>query len=67
MVRNWSRPATISQLSIDVNNVNQGQSIDLSGGFIGFNYYESLLSPAITAKLVIIDTGYSVTAGAGER
>ena len=67
MVRNWSRPATISQLSIDVNNVTQGQSIDLSGGFIGFKYYESLLSPAITAKLVIIDTGYSVTAGAGER
>ena len=67
MVRNCARPSTISQLSIGVNNITEGQSADLSGGFIGFKYYESILSPAITAKLVIVDTGYSVTAGVGER
>ena len=67
MVRNWARPASITELSIGVNNITQGQSADLSGGFLGFKYYESILSPHITAKLLIIDTGYSVTAGVGER
>ena len=67
MVRNWSRPASITELSLGVNNITDGQSIDLSGGFLGFKYFESLLSPHITAKLVVIDSGYSVIAGAGER
>ena len=67
MVRNWSRPASITELSLGVNNITDGQSIDLSGGFLGFKYFESLLSPHITAKLIVIDTGYSVIAGAGER
>jgi hypothetical protein len=67
MVRNWSRPASITELSLGVNNITDGQSINLSGGFLGFKYFESLLSPHITAKLLVIDTGYSVTAGAGER
>jgi len=67
MVRNWSRPASITELTLGVNNITDGQSIDLSGGFLGFKYYESLLSPHITAKLMVIDSGYSVTAGVGER
>ena len=67
MVRNWSRPASITELSLGVNNITDGQSINLSGGFLGFKYFESLLSPHITAKLVVIDSGYSVIAGAGER
>ena len=67
MVRNWSRPASITELSLGVNNITDGQSINLSGGFLGFKYYESLLSPHITAKLMVIDSGYSVTAGVGER
>ena len=67
MVRNWSRPASITELTLGVNNITDGQSINLSGGFLGFKYFESLLSPHITAKLLVIDTGYSVTAGSGER
>ena len=67
MVRNWSRPASITELTLGVNNITDGQSINLSGGFLGFKYFESLLSPHITAKLLVIDTGYSVIAGAGER
>ena len=67
MVRNWARPASITELTLGVNNITDGQSIELSGGFLGFKYYESLLSPHITAKLIVIDSGYSVTAGVGER
>ena len=67
MVRNWSRPASITELSLGVNNITDGQSINLSGGFLGFKYFESLLSPHITAKLIVIDSGYSVIAGTGER
>ena len=67
MVRNWSRPASITELTLGVNNITDDQSIDLSGGFLGFKYFESLLSPHITAKLIVIDSGYSVIAGAGER
>ena len=67
MVRNWARPASITELTLGVNNITDGQSITLSGGFLGFKYFESLLSPHITARLIVIDSGYSVTAGVGER
>jgi len=34
-----------------------GNPVDLSGGFVSFEYYESLFSPHITAYLTILDTG----------
>jgi len=46
--------ATLDTLEITPAN---GESTDLSGGFISFDYFESLFSPHITASLNIIDTG----------
>ena len=65
---NWSSPAKITQLSIDDLNVTAGSSstIELLGGFLQFEYFESLLSPYATANLLIIDTGYAILAGAQE-
>jgi len=65
---NWSSPATITQLSIDDLNLTTGQNeeIELLGGFLQFEYFESLLSPYTTANLLFIDTGYAVLAGAQE-
>jgi len=59
---NWSRPAILQNLRISHTDVTQGE-VDLSGGFLSFEYYESLLSPHITASIVFIDTGQSVLAG----
>ena len=68
---NWTRPAILETLeisdfqentSVDVT-ADSASGIDLSGGFVSFEYYESLLSPHITAKIHFIDTGYAVLAG----
>ena len=66
---NWSRPAIIEELLLyDVDSagttINESK-IDLSGGFINFEYYESLFSPHITANLIYVDTGNSVE-GSGD-
>ena len=65
---NWSSPAIITQLSIDDLTLTEGsnQTIELLGGFLQFEYFESLLSPYTTANLLFIDTGYAVLAGAQE-
>lgn len=65
---NWSSPAQITQLTIDDLNVTEGsnKTIELLGGFLQFEYFESLLSPYATANLLIIDTGYAIMAGAQE-
>ena len=61
---NWSRPAIIEEFlmySADSVGVDISESrIDLSGGFIEFEYFESLFSPHITANMIIVDTGNSV-------
>ena len=54
---NWSRPAIIEELIINDENIGD---VDLSGGFVGFEYFESLFSPHITATLTYIDTGNAV-------
>ena len=54
---NWSRPSIIEELVIDDENLGE---VDLSGGFLEFEYFESLFSPHITASLMYIDTGNSV-------
>ena len=62
---NWSRPAIIEQLLIydadDTGTIANESKIDLSGGFVEFEYYESLFSPHITAGLVFVDTGGSAS------
>lgn len=37
------------------------RSVDLRGGGLIFNYYESLFSPHITANVSFIDTGHSIS------
>ena len=36
-----------------------GKRVDLAGKTISFKYYESLLSPILTANMIIVDTGSS--------
>ena len=59
MALNWTAPAQIYELLLHYNKDGEEGTIDLSGGFIAFNYYETMLSPHITAKLMIVDTGSS--------
>ena len=37
-----------------------GREVDLAGKTVGFDYFESLLSPNITATLSFVDTGFSL-------
>ena len=37
-----------------------GREVDLAGKTVGFDYFESLLSPNITATLSFFDTGFSL-------
>ena len=66
---NWSRPAIIEELLIydadAAGTIANESKIDLSGGFINFEYYESLFSPHITAHLIYVDTGNSAK-GSGD-
>lgn len=59
MALNWTAPAQIYELLLHYNKDGEEGTIDLRGGFIAFNYYETMLSPHITAKLMIVDTGSS--------
>lgn len=63
---NWSRPAILESLKIENLDVTEGfdTGVELSGGFISFEYFESLTSPHITAKIHFVDTGYAILAGA---
>lgn len=53
----WTRSPNIEVLYIEKPDGKRGDH--LAGGFVKFEYFESLLSPFITAKLRILDTGYS--------
>lgn len=50
----------VSKRSIKI--VKGGKSVDLSGKVIHFYYYESLLSPYISAKFDYVDTGNTIRA-----
>lgn len=58
MANSASASALYESLYIEKN----GVKVDLSGKTINFSYYESLLSPIITASMVIVDTGSSTQA-----
>ena len=37
-----------------------GETIDLKGGTLSVDYYESLYSPTVTAKIVYMDAGGNI-------
>ena len=46
---------------------NDGRDVDLTRGIVSFSYYENILSPMITAKAVIVNTGFTIDDREGER
>lgn len=52
----------IKQLQI-YSSKNPGRDVDLKAGTSEFNYYENLLSPAITAEIVVSESGQSIDDG----
>lgn len=42
-------------------------SVDIRLGVIGFQYYEDLFSPTITAKITVVDTGGTITGADGKK
>lgn len=58
MAKSASASSLYESLYIEKN----GVKVDLSGKTINFSYYESLLSPIVTANIVIVDTGSSTQA-----
>ena len=58
-IASWTKPSEITTLNIKKG----GTSYPLQGGFVGLSYYESLLSPHLSATLTFIDTGFGVQQG----
>jgi hypothetical protein len=54
-----ARKSIYDTLVIESND--QNQRIDLTGSVIGFEYYEDIFSPIVTAKLKIVNTGNSAS------
>jgi len=54
-----SRKSIYETLVIESND--QSQRIDLRGSVVGFEYYEDIFSPVVTAKLKIVNTGNSAS------
>jgi len=67
---NWSAPAKLEKFEIvGVGNVLEGtdNAVELSGGFIKFDYFESITSPHITARIYFADTGSAILAGSTQN
>lgn len=66
---NWTEPSQIDQMWIQTPDKwaesDRDRGIDLRQGLIGFNYYESLFSPNVTATLSFLDSGNIADLGAG--
>lgn len=45
---------------------NEGRSVDLVRGIVSFSYYENILSPMITAKALVVNTGSTIADKDGE-
>ena len=43
-----------------------GRSVDVTQGVVMIDYYEDLFSPAITAKLQVVNMGYAIKCSDGE-
>ena len=50
-----SEASSFEKILIESND--QERSVDLRGGIVSIDYYEDILSPTITAKMRVIDTG----------
>ena len=59
-IASWTKPSDIYTLTIEKGSNTYG----LEGGFIQFDYFESIFSPHISGNLVIADTGFGVEQGA---
>lgn len=55
---NASRASKYSEIKISKN----GREVSLEGRTVNFSYYESLLSPHVSAKIVFIDSGNAIQA-----
>ena len=53
-----SEASSFEKLLIESND--QKRSVDLRGGIVSIDYYEDILSPTVTAKVRVIDTGNTV-------
>ena len=43
-----------------------GKTVDITQGVVMIDYYEDLFSPTITAKLQVVNMGYSIKGDDGE-
>jgi len=43
------------------------RSVDIRLGVVGFQYYEDLFSPTVTAKITVVDTGGTITGADGKK
>ena len=50
-----SEASSFEKILIESND--QERSVDLRGGIVSIDYYEDILSPTVTAKVRVIDTG----------
>ena len=53
------RPSTYEELKLQSND--QERTVDLRLGTISVDYYEDIFSPSITAKVRVVNTGYSIS------
>ena len=64
MAKTLDKP-TFKELSIS--NPKTNNAVDLTGGLIEFNYYESILSTHVTSTMVLADTGNTVGEGKNRK
>ena len=54
-----SEASSFEELTLESND--QERTVDLRSGVVSIDYYEDILSPTITAKLRVINTGDSIS------
>ena len=54
-----SAASKYSEITLTKDRDGEEIKVQLEGKTLEFNYYESIMSPNITANMVIMDTGYS--------
>ena len=58
-IASWTKPSDIYTLTVKKG----GTTYGLEGGFVFFEYFESIFSPIVTGNLSFIDTGYGTNQG----
>ena len=54
-----SEAASFEELTLESND--QERTVDLRAGVVSVDYYEDILSPTVTAKIRVINTGDSIS------